>query len=174
MTIALSALVIALCSLIWNVVTTAHSWRANTPSIKLDLRTVWPRIEINVRNRGGSPTAVSSTRLIVSYKTRRRYRAPSRRPKRSRRPLHRWIDQTGLSKFLTLAAICWEYQDLSFHSLSSAIITKNGSSLKVTITRLLEGSDFNVSSSCGGGNCHKPRHWKRNYSENSCNNHHGF
>lgn len=71
MSIALWALIIALFSLIWNVVTAAHSWRADMPSIKLDLRKAsWYQMEVNLRNRGGSPVAVSRIELIVFYKTR--------------------------------------------------------------------------------------------------------
>lgn len=68
MSIALSALIIALFSLIWNVATALNSWRANKPSIKIDLRDAfWPRIAIGLRNKGGSPIEVTGIDLIVRY-----------------------------------------------------------------------------------------------------------
>jgi hypothetical protein len=65
MSIALAALIIAVCSLIWNIVSTLRSWRLSKPQIKLNVYTVHPvegdpSLRVNVTNTSSSPVAITS------------------------------------------------------------------------------------------------------------------
>ena len=71
MSISLIALIIALVSLIWNIISSLHSWRSSIPSIKLHTKGTWPNIEIDIFNRGGSPVLISGIKVIVRYHTNR-------------------------------------------------------------------------------------------------------
>jgi hypothetical protein len=61
-TISVIALVIALCSLLWNVVSTSRTWHMNSPRIKMNVSAVHysdsPSLRIEIQNRGGSSIAV--------------------------------------------------------------------------------------------------------------------
>jgi hypothetical protein len=60
-TIGLAALIIALCSFIWNIIDAVHSWRTSAPLVKVTLTSEhsegYEALGINVRNIGGSPIA---------------------------------------------------------------------------------------------------------------------
>src|SRR6266446_330150 len=65
MSIALAAFVIALCSLMWNVVSTLNSWRLSRPLIKLRIGAVHPMgsgpsLRVNIMNTAASPVAITS------------------------------------------------------------------------------------------------------------------
>src|ERR1700738_4769162 len=68
MSIGLIALIIAICSFIWNVISSLHSWRASMPAVEIRLRGVWPNIEVTILNRGGSPVLISQVSIIVVYR----------------------------------------------------------------------------------------------------------
>lgn len=74
MTVALAALVIALCSLIWNVIAALHSWRTGIPLVRLTLSAEvsdnYEGLGVNVRNIGGSPIAVTSLAVWSQYSRR--------------------------------------------------------------------------------------------------------
>ena len=61
-TVGLAALIIALCSSIWNIIGAVHSWRTSAPLVKVTLTSEhsegYEALGINVRNIGGSPIAV--------------------------------------------------------------------------------------------------------------------
>jgi hypothetical protein len=71
MSIALVALVIALASLMWNVVSTAYSWKLNKPAIDIF---AGPEFEgerdffaVDVRNTGGSPVGIKEVYVHYTY-----------------------------------------------------------------------------------------------------------
>jgi hypothetical protein len=67
MSIAVAALIIALASLVWNVVSTAYSWKFNRPAVKIvptNLITGRPGwFYIDVQNRGGRAIEVKEVIL---------------------------------------------------------------------------------------------------------------
>jgi hypothetical protein len=88
MTIALVALIVAACSLIWNIVTALHAWRTNMPSIKLDVRNFSSEeLQTNLRNRGGS--AIAITKISVIRYMRVKHKKPA-----SPHPIYREYWQT--------------------------------------------------------------------------------
>src|SRR5579864_1319590 len=81
MIISIFAIVIALCSLIWNVISAIRSWRLNRPLVKLELsserrlrshlRIVFQDTRdlcIEVQNRGGAPVAVTAINISIEDK----------------------------------------------------------------------------------------------------------
>jgi hypothetical protein len=70
---ALSALIIAILSLAWNIVAALHSWRSSTPKIKLRLAQIFYRqgsgLNVNVMNKGGSPIAVIDIKVWDQWST---------------------------------------------------------------------------------------------------------
>src|SRR5215813_10150675 len=78
MALSVVALVIALCSLIWNIISTIYTWAIGRPHIKLSLGSsetgpptvIW--VEINVANTGGSPISVQSVSVRWQYNRRSR------------------------------------------------------------------------------------------------------
>jgi hypothetical protein len=66
--ISFIALVIALSSLVWNIVSSLHSWRTSTPAVKLRLVGFWPNIDLNVLNKGGSQVSIAQAGVVVRYR----------------------------------------------------------------------------------------------------------
>jgi hypothetical protein len=62
MSIALAALIIALASLMWNVVSTVYSWKFSKPAIAIETTPRWTNekqwVDVNVVNTGGSAVAI--------------------------------------------------------------------------------------------------------------------
>jgi hypothetical protein len=73
MSVALAALVIAVGSLTWNMVSTLYSWKFSRPDIEITpIRVLSGKLNylnVEVRNKGGSPVGV--TRVIVNYEFER-------------------------------------------------------------------------------------------------------
>jgi hypothetical protein len=68
MSMALAALIIALASFIWNIISTAYSWKFSKPDVKINANTKWTigegsRLIIDVQNRGGSAIAVETVNV---------------------------------------------------------------------------------------------------------------
>ena len=67
MSIALAALIIALASLLWNVVSTVYSWKFSKPAIRIMTNARWTReidwLDVNVVNTGGSAIAIRELNL---------------------------------------------------------------------------------------------------------------
>lgn len=75
---ALAALIVALAALVWNVISTAYSWRFSRPDIKVSAGPTWEngkgtRLDINVKNQGGSPVAVESVCVYWWFENRKTY-----------------------------------------------------------------------------------------------------
>jgi hypothetical protein len=84
MSIALAALIIALASLLWNVVSTAYSWKFSKPAIRIAARQGFHRgryyLTVDVQNRGGSAIAITQLAVIYSLgKWWRRFYFPRRK-----------------------------------------------------------------------------------------------
>ena len=62
--ISIAALVVALCSLMWNVTSTWRTWRMNSPLVKMKITVVYysdsPSLRIEVQNNGGSSIGISA------------------------------------------------------------------------------------------------------------------
>jgi hypothetical protein len=71
MSIALAALIIALASLLWNVVSTAYSWKFNRPAIRIVAGPQYQgptnSLKIDVQNRGGAAIAVTGVAVYWEY-----------------------------------------------------------------------------------------------------------
>jgi hypothetical protein len=82
MSIALAALIIALASLMWNVVSTAYSWRFSKPAIKIVEG--WERSQhqnwfvVDVQNRGGSSIAVNEIDVLWDFERERLSKVPGK------------------------------------------------------------------------------------------------
>lgn len=67
MAISIAALIIALASLMWNVISTAYSWKFSKPAIKIITNARWTRekdwLVVNVVNTGGSAVAIRELQL---------------------------------------------------------------------------------------------------------------
>jgi hypothetical protein len=71
MSLALVALIIALASLMWNVVSTVYSWQFSKPVIRVNSNPHWQGGEswfsIEVQNRGGSPIEVTGVFAYYAF-----------------------------------------------------------------------------------------------------------
>lgn len=68
MTLALAALIIALASLLWNIISTVYSWKFSKPAIRIVASPRWTGDEewlvIDVQNIGGSAIAVKEVDIF--------------------------------------------------------------------------------------------------------------
>lgn len=75
MPVALLALIVALCSLIWNIVSALRSWRISLPLVKIAVSAIngsdGQEAGIDVQNRGGSPVAITSISIWTEWNMRK-------------------------------------------------------------------------------------------------------
>lgn len=71
MSIGIAALIIALASLAWNIVSTAYSWKLSKPAVGIvptstsSSKGNW--LDIDIQNRGGAPIAVTQVIIYTEY-----------------------------------------------------------------------------------------------------------
>jgi hypothetical protein len=85
MFIALAALIIALASLIWNIISTAYSWKFSRPDVKIVAGPTWTsgegcRLSIDVQNKGGSAIAVEEVHVFWWFARGKARRNPASKP----------------------------------------------------------------------------------------------
>jgi hypothetical protein len=78
MTLSIVALIIALCSLIWNIASTTYTWVIGKPHIRIDISShetgtpAGPWLTIIIRNTGGSAVGMRSVSIWWQYGWRSR------------------------------------------------------------------------------------------------------